>query len=367
MEVRNTPIETPFFSICIPQYNRTALLIEACKTLAEQTFNNFEVCISDDSSTDGKEEDLLTFLQQSGLSFIYRRQQQNIRYDGNLRASINLARGKYCFLLGNDDALASATTLQEIYIDMKNAGGIGAAITNFEDYRTGKEVRRVRKSGLLGAGPIVAANNYRNVSFVSGVILNGDRARALATSKWDDSEMYQMYLMSRLIAEGGQLLGIDRVAIRKDIRLVGEEVDGYTTKPRVKPCPIVERKHTFHLIGRLVVDAIAPYLDSSLRQTVSEKVLQQLILFTYPYWLVEYRRVQSWNYAAGICLGMKPRNFIGEIQLNLLRRLKLTLLYILVSILGLVIPVKLFDKLYSHLHTLAKSNWGQLIAGARIM
>ncbi|MDB9482187.1 glycosyltransferase, partial [Dolichospermum circinale CS-537/05] len=50
MEVRNQYIENPFFSICIPQYNRTSFLIEACKVLAQQTFKNFEVCISDDQS-----------------------------------------------------------------------------------------------------------------------------------------------------------------------------------------------------------------------------------------------------------------------------------------------------------------------------
>src|SRR5438067_1718958 len=105
----------PYFSICIPQYNRTSFLIEACRSLATQTFRDFEICISDDCSTDGRESELLEFLEGIGLSFVYSRQPENRRYDANLRASIELASGNFCFLLGNDDALASASTLENVY------------------------------------------------------------------------------------------------------------------------------------------------------------------------------------------------------------------------------------------------------------
>lgn len=86
MVVSNLLHNTPFFSICVPQHNRTAFLIEACKCLAAQTYRDFEVCISDDRSTDGREQQLLDYLQNSGLSFIYKQQAKNLRYDGNIRA-----------------------------------------------------------------------------------------------------------------------------------------------------------------------------------------------------------------------------------------------------------------------------------------
>ncbi|HEY9700977.1 MAG TPA: glycosyltransferase family A protein, partial [Allocoleopsis sp.] len=89
-------------------------MIESCKILAQQTFKDFEVCISDDQSTDGKEQDLINYLKNSGLSFVYKKQEKNKRYDGNLRGSIALAQGKYCILMGNDDALKSSTTLQDL-------------------------------------------------------------------------------------------------------------------------------------------------------------------------------------------------------------------------------------------------------------
>src|SRR5438034_8496188 len=115
MESHNTTVLKPFFSICIPQYNRTSFLLEVCKSLAAHSFKIFEICISDDCSTDGRADELISFLRQANLSFRYKRLESNQRYDANLRASIDLASGKYCFLLGNDDALASSTILERIY------------------------------------------------------------------------------------------------------------------------------------------------------------------------------------------------------------------------------------------------------------
>ena len=365
MTIQRTLVDEPFFSICIPQYNRTSFLIEACKTLAEQTFKNFEVCISDDCSTDGKEEQLLEYLRQSGLSFVYHRQEHNLKYDGNLRASIGLSQGRYCFLLGNDDALNSPTVLQELYEDMQRIPPFGAVITNFEEFATGRTIRRVRETGILGAGPLVAADNYRNASFVSGIILDGNRAKQMATAKWDGSEMYQMYLMCRIVAEGGLLSGIDRVVVRKDIQIPGEQVDSYAVKPKISPCPIVERRHTFHLLGRLVADAIDPYVDPIQKQRLYEKVLRQLLIFTYPFWIFEFRRIQSWNYAAGICLGMRPRNLTEGMNLSMFRRLRLAVVYSVITLMGLTIPIRMFTKFYWELHSFAKSRLGQLITGAQ--
>src|ERR1700686_3638620 len=99
---------TPFFSICIPQYNRTSFLILALRALALQTFKNFEVCISDDCSNDGRQAELEQALREFGLRYAYRQQAKNVGYDGNLRTAISLASGCYCLLMGNDDCLADA-------------------------------------------------------------------------------------------------------------------------------------------------------------------------------------------------------------------------------------------------------------------
>ncbi|MGA3073010.1 MAG: glycosyltransferase family 2 protein [Bryobacteraceae bacterium] len=342
----------PYFSICIPQYNRTSFLLEACRSLAEQTFRDFEVCISDDRSTDGREAELLTFLQQSPLSFTYQKRETNGRYDANLRASLSLASGKYCFLLGNDDRLASPTVLEELAADIERLGPAAVIMTNFEDFATGAPAERVRRTEIVGAGPAIAAASFRNFSFVSGIVLDRERALAHATSRWDGSEMYQMYVGCRIVAEGGPLLNIRRVTVRKDIQIPDERVDSYALKPRIARCPVTERRLPMVQIGRLVIDAIAPYQAPG---RLLEKVVMQLLLFTYPFWIVEYRRVQSWRYAVGVCLGMRPRNLLENVPISWAGKLRLSFLYGAVSFAGLLVPIKAFQAMQANLYSLAKS------------
>lgn len=327
----------------------------ACQSLVSQNFKNFEVCISDDCSTDGREHELLKFLEQSGLAFVYRKLRRNSRYDANLRAAIGLARGKYCFLLGNDDALASSDTLGSLYRTLNEFGDVSAVISNYESYSTGSKVRRIKRTGILGRGSNAALNHFRSFSFVSGILLDTVKAQSYTTEKWDGSEMYQVFLGCRLLADGGHLLGIEDTIIRKDIEIPGEHVDSYATKPRLNPCLIVERRLPMTMFGGLVVDAINPYLDKADKQRAIRSVFIQLFLITYPYWILQYRRVQSWKYALGVCLGMRPRNSLHGIDLSLSSNVSLRVIYLLASIAGLVAPIRLFDILFPYLYAFAKS------------
>ena len=344
---------SPFISICIPQYNRTSFLIEACRSLAAQSFREFEVCISDDSSTDGREPQLLSYLQSSGLQFIWARQARNRRYDGNLRAAIALARGEYCFLLGNDDALANADALQKVAAALA-LHRPSVAICNYADFVSGEPYPRVR-DGILGTGPEGGAALFRHVSFVSGVVLRRADAVANTTEEWDGSEMYQMYLTSRLLAAGGSCLGISAVIVRKDIAIAGETVDSYARRARLDPCPIEERKLNLVWIPRLVAAAIEPYVTPAEHSRLNRHVVSQLLRFTYPFWLFEYRRIQSWKYAVGIALGMRPRNVISRVPLSFLDAMRLRLLYAGATAAGLLIPRSWFERARRRLFSIAKA------------
>jgi hypothetical protein len=345
----------PFFSVCVPQYNRTSFLVEAISALGRQTFRDFEICISDDRSTDGREEEVVEALRATGLPFVYKKQEINQRYDGNLRAAIDMSRGQYCYLLGNDDRPATDDEFELLHADIARHGEVGVVISNYRSLADGQTVRRMHHTGLLGAGPQLAAANFRNFSFVSGIVLHGERARAWSTTKWDGSEMYQMYIGSRIIAEGKPLLSLERVAVAKDIQIPGESIDSYKARPRLNPCPIVERKKTLHLLAQLVFDAVQPYLPPSEHGAMMERLLRQTLVFTYPMWILEYRRVQSWRYAVGVCLGMRPRNLDPNRQLGLARTARVGLLYGAVSVAGLVSPIAAFDRARPALYRLAKS------------
>jgi hypothetical protein len=344
----------PFFSICIPQHNRTSFLIEACRHLKLQTCQDFEICISDDCSTDGRDEELQQFLRESQISFVYCRQEKNRRYDGNLRAAIGLASGEYCILMGNDDCLAEDTTLESLRAMLTKHPQTGVAITNFKAFSSGQITRRIVRTGNLGSGPQVAVRSFRNVSFVSGVIFRRDRAQANATDRWDGSEMYQMYMASRIIAEGYELLELDMVAVRKDMTIPGESVDSYENRPRLSPCPIVERKTTLLQLGALVSDAVRPYAGKQL-VWYDVQILLQVLFFTYPFCILNARRVQSWKFAAGNCLGMRPKNLFSQMEFPLLQRWFLGGIFFAVSCAALLMPISFFDACQPKLFAISKS------------
>jgi hypothetical protein len=167
--------------------------------------------------------------------------------------------------------------------------------------------------------------------------------------------MYQMYLMCRALAAGGSALGISNVIVRKDIRIAGESVDSYASGGRLAPCPIVERPLNLVWIPRLVTAAIEPYTTITERSRLSRRVAAQLLAYTYPFWLFEYRRVQSWKYSAGVALGMRPRNLLRGVRLTRLDDLRLRALYAGVTAAGLLLPRSLFERARGRLFALAKS------------
>lgn len=336
-DVSRRLVERPFFSVCIPQYNRTSFLIAACQSLDAQRFRDFEVCISDDCSTDGRAEELVEFLNASALSFVYRRRASNGRYDANLRSSIELAAGTYCFLLGNDDALKSADTLVHLRQVIERFPRPGVVITDFEEFSSGYVNHRVRGTALRGAGPRVAATAFRKFSFVGGVVLRTEAAHAAATTRWDGSEMYQMYVGCRIIAQGGGLVETDCVAVRKSIQIPGEGVDSYATTPRVPIQGIPAQTLPLGQIGRLVIDAIAPQA-APLSPAVQMTVLLQYLGLLYPYWLLEYRRVQSWRFAAGVARAMHPSVTLAGLTLPPQVRLGSLLLHGVATLVGLTAP-----------------------------
>jgi len=48
--------KTPFFSVCIPTYNRANFLPQAIESVLAQDFTDFELIICDNASTDNTQE-----------------------------------------------------------------------------------------------------------------------------------------------------------------------------------------------------------------------------------------------------------------------------------------------------------------------
>jgi hypothetical protein len=353
-ETNRTGDSTPFFSICIPQYNRTRFLIEALQTFAAQSFRDFEVCISDDCSTDGGSAALLEYLRGSGLSYIYSVSDKNLRYDGNLRRAISLSRGRYLWLMGNDDGLTSPGTLEAGRAEIVKHSPVAVAISNYREAATGYSYQRMLFTGVAGSGPTAAVEAFRRYSFVSGVILDGPASRALSTSSVDGAEMYQMYLATRLVGAGGRLLSIDETYVDKDLQVPNEQVDSYRLRPKLSVRSALDDPLPMTRLLEVVAAGLEPCHSGRDRDRNLTRIALQLYTFIYPFWVVEYRSVQSWGYALGLLLSVRPSRIAGPLHLSLLSTVKLWTRYLLFGGSALLVPRALFQSLRARLFRVAK-------------
>ncbi len=88
----------PTVSIVIPTYNRASLIKEAIKSILEQTYQDFEIIVVDDGSTDNTRETVIALSDK--IVYVY---QQNQGRSHARNEAIKLARGKYIGFLDSDD------------------------------------------------------------------------------------------------------------------------------------------------------------------------------------------------------------------------------------------------------------------------
>ena len=98
-------MKSPFLSVLIATYNRKDLLQKAIQSVVNQGFENLEIIISDDNSTDGTAE-LCANLCQKDKRIHYTK---NTHYqkgpNGNKNNALDNAKGEFVMFLDDDDEL----------------------------------------------------------------------------------------------------------------------------------------------------------------------------------------------------------------------------------------------------------------------
>lgn len=92
--------QSPLVSICIPTYNRAKMAGKAIDSALAQTYQNIEVVVVDNASTDDIESLIATY-HDPRLKF--NKNAKNLGLFGNFNRCIELARGKYVHILHSDD------------------------------------------------------------------------------------------------------------------------------------------------------------------------------------------------------------------------------------------------------------------------
>jgi glycosyltransferase involved in cell wall biosynthesis len=93
----------PLVTIAVPTFNRAALLQGCLAAALNQTYQDFEVLVSDNASTDETAQ-ILNNLSDPRLHFV--RQETNIGLLRNLNALLEHARGEFIVFVPDDDRIA---------------------------------------------------------------------------------------------------------------------------------------------------------------------------------------------------------------------------------------------------------------------
>jgi glycosyltransferase involved in cell wall biosynthesis len=96
-------VEDILFSIVIPTYNRGHLIDETIKSVLKQTYQNYEIIIVDDGSTDNTQQLINTFSDKRIKYYKKNNEERSIARNFGL----NKAKGNYVYLLDSDDIIYS--------------------------------------------------------------------------------------------------------------------------------------------------------------------------------------------------------------------------------------------------------------------
>lgn len=141
--------KTVTVSVIIPTYNRAHMVSRAIQSVLNQTYQDFEIIVVDDCSTDNTEEVVKGF-NDSRICYI--RHEQNRGGSAARNTGIRIARGEYIAFLDSDDEWLPKKLERQICLFSKDPN-CGAVYTNllhcFYNDRSTKAIQRRQPEGHI--------------------------------------------------------------------------------------------------------------------------------------------------------------------------------------------------------------------------
>jgi glycosyltransferase involved in cell wall biosynthesis len=137
--IRSEPWESgrPLLSVIIPCYNYGQYIQDALRSIQSQTFQDFEIIVVDDGSTDNVTLTVLDQLKQEDLKVI---RLENLGLAQSRNRGISIAKGKYVCCLDADDTL-EPTYFEKCLCLMESNPGISFAYSHLITFGDEHKVR----------------------------------------------------------------------------------------------------------------------------------------------------------------------------------------------------------------------------------
>jgi glycosyltransferase involved in cell wall biosynthesis len=186
----------PLVSVLIPYYNGKQHIVDAIKSIINQTFQDFEILVLDDGSKVSIEKTILDF-QDDRIRYI---RQVNVGLCMNINRSLELANGKYVARLDQDD-ISEPTRLEKQILVFQNNPDVDCVFTRINKFG-GKRILS-RKNKVIDSNKVFKFNPWRDGCQVNStmmvkkdvlIALGGYRQEYYPSDDWDiELRMCQQY------------------------------------------------------------------------------------------------------------------------------------------------------------------------------
>lgn len=274
----------PHISVCIPAYNRADVLPALLDSLLAQSFDDFDIVITEDSSPERQAigAKVAEYKQRFGDKLKYYENPQTLGYDGNLRRLIELATGDYVLFMGNDDLLA-AHALSAVAAATQENSNVGVVLRSYASFtidpQQPKQVfRYFDQDRYFPPGPDTIVTFFRRCVFISGMVFKRASALACSTKEFDGTLLYQQHLAGCILArESGvylnQILSFHRLGGVPDFGSSAAEKGLFVPKQQTPDSSV-------HFMRGML--SIAQKLDEQPGTAVTNRILHDIGNYSYP-------------------------------------------------------------------------------------
>ena len=141
---------SPKVSIGLRSYNQKEYLREAIESVLMQDYENMEIVVADDASTDGTQDMLREYEQKHPRRFKIIFNEKNLGIGANSNVILSASTGKYIAWLDGDDLFLPGKIKQQVELLEKNPDGV-VCYHNFEPfYESEPEIMKEK----FGHGPV---------------------------------------------------------------------------------------------------------------------------------------------------------------------------------------------------------------------
>jgi glycosyltransferase involved in cell wall biosynthesis len=172
-------------SVLIPTYNSNQYLSECLDSVLAQEFDNMEILVSDDVSTDDTVGTIQAYTARDSR-IRWWQNPKNLGFVGNHNTCLEQASGEYVKFLHPDDKLLSTSAIRKMATALDE--NPSAVVAGCQQHVTGKRSRPTifsRRSGLYAGRQMIVASLEQNTNLIGQLTLTMFRRRA-APGGFDD-------------------------------------------------------------------------------------------------------------------------------------------------------------------------------------